>query len=524
MHISQPVNIIPDRNKALNEISASGMLWDIIVIGGGATGLGTALDAAARGYKVLLMEQCDFAKGTSGKSTKLIHGGVRYLAQGNIKLVREASIERGILCKNAAHLVENKTFIVPVYTFMEAVKYRIGLKLYDWISGNYSLGPSYFLNSKKAKEILPAVITKNLKGAILYHDGQFDDSRLAINLMQSIWENNGFAFNYLKVKKLNKNDQGKICGLLAIDLETGKEFSFMAKAVVNATGVFTDNILQLDNAGQAATIAVSQGVHLVLPKFFYGSDKAMLIPKTSDGRVLFIVPWHQKILVGTTDTPVDTINIEPKALEEEIEFILKTASAYLINKPGRQDVLSVFAGQRPLVASNNINQKTKEISRSHKIIISSSNLFSIIGGKWTIYRKMAVDMIDIVEKKLQWPHRKSITQNLSLHGNQQNTNKSNPHYFYGADINNIDWDGQWISKSLNICSSQVKWAVQQEMCRTIEDFLSRRTRALLLDAAESIRIAPTVALLMAKELNRDEKWIKEQVALYHTVAQFYLLH
>ena len=524
MQISQPANIIPDRNQALNEILTAGTLWDIIVIGGGATGLGTALDSAARGYKVLLLEQCDFAKGTSGKSTKLIHGGVRYLAQGNFKLVREASIERGLLCKNAAHLVENKTFIVPVYTFLDAIKYRIGLKLYDWVSGKYSLGPSYFLNSKKAKEILPAVITKNLKGAILYHDGQFDDSRLAINLMQSIWENNGVAFNYVQVKKLNKNEEGKICGLQAIDLETGKEFSFMAKAVVNATGVFTDNILQMDSAGQAVTIAASQGVHLVLPKFFYGSDKAMLIPKTSDGRVLFIVPWHQNILVGTTDTPVDTISIEPKALEEEIEFILKTVSAYLINKPGKKDVLSVFAGLRPLAVSNKGNKKTREISRSHKIIVSKSQLFSIIGGKWTTYRLMAEEMIDTIEKKMKWPHKKTITKNLSLHGNQQSTNRSNPHYYYGTDINNIDWDGEWISKPLNICSSQVKWAVQQEMCRTIDDFLSRRTRALLLDAAESIRIAPTVALLMAKELNHDEIWIKEQVALYYSVAQFYLLH
>lgn len=521
--MSRPDHILPQRENALHEIAAAQILWDIIVIGGGATGLGTALEAATRGYKVLLLEQSDFAKGTSGKSTKLIHGGVRYLAQGNIKLVREASIERGLLIKNARHLVENKTFIVPVYHFWDVIKYRIGLKLYDWISGSFSMGASYFLPAKKAAGQLPGVIVKNLKGAILYHDGQFDDSRLAINLFQSIWDHQGFAFNYMKVQSLIKDVNGIITGLHATDVETGKEFSFLTKAVVNATGVFADQILLMDNPQQQKTIRASQGIHLVLPRSFYPSDKALLIPKTSDGRVLFIVPWHQKVLVGTTDTPVDSISLEPVALAQEINFILNSVSEYLINKPEQKDVLSVFAGLRPLAANQYGNQNTKEISRGHKMIISPSQLFSVIGGKWTTYRKMAEDCINKIEQKLQWPHRPSVTQNLALHGNTATPNLQHPFYYYGSDLEKINWEGEWISEALKIHSAQVKWAVQQEMCRTVEDFLSRRTRALLLDASESLRIAPTVALLMANELNRDEKWIAEQLKQFHTVAQSYLI-
>ncbi|HUM65189.1 MAG TPA: glycerol-3-phosphate dehydrogenase/oxidase [Chitinophagaceae bacterium] len=415
---------LADRNCSLRKISSPGKTWDIIVIGGGATGLGIALDATVRGYKTLLVEQADFAKGTSSRSTKLVHGGVRYLAQGDIRLVREASIERGLLHRNAPHLVKDQTFIVPVYTQWDRLKYTVGLKIYDWISGKLSLGRSVFISRKETIERLPGIRTKDLKGGVVYHDGQFDDSRLAINLVQSIWENGGAAINYMQVNGLLKDDQKNVAGVTAKDTETGELYTFRAKSVVNATGVFVDDILQMDRPGINKSICVSQGVHLVLDRKFYPSSEALMIPETSDGRVLFAVPWHDKVVLGTTDTPVEQASLEPQALEIEISFILETANNYLATKPGRSDVLSVFAGLRPLAAPQNEEQKTKEISRSHKIIVSESKLFTILGGKWTTYRKMGEDMVNRIEKELNWQHKKPATASLHIHGYHPDTDGS----------------------------------------------------------------------------------------------------
>ncbi|RYG44729.1 MAG: glycerol-3-phosphate dehydrogenase/oxidase, partial [Chitinophagaceae bacterium] len=338
---------LKDREAYLSRISGV-KEWDLIVVGGGATGLGIALDATTRGYKTLLLEQADFAKGTSSRSTKLVHGGVRYLAQGDIRLVREASIERGLLHRNAPHLVRDQQFIVPVYSTWDRLQYTIGLKLYDWIAGTLSLGPSVFISREKTLASIPGLNPHLLKGGIRYHDGQFDDSRLAINLAQTIWENGGYAVNYIQVTHLHKNAQSKLNGVSAIDTESNQVYEFKSKAIVNATGVFVDRILQMDTPGSEKSICVSQGIHLVLDKKFYASEEAMMIPKTSDGRVLFAVPWHDKVVVGTTDTPVDEASLEPQALEKEIDFILDTAGAYLLSRPKREDVLSVFAGLRPL--------------------------------------------------------------------------------------------------------------------------------------------------------------------------------
>ena len=346
------------REDVITKINSQN-IWDILVIGGGATGLGIALEACTRGYSTLLVEQSDFAKSTSGKSTKLVHGGVRYLAQGNISLVREATVERGLLSKNAPHLVKNQTFIIPVYNWWSRLKYTMGLKLYDWISGRLSLGSSVFISRKKVLENLPGIISKNLFGGILYHDGQFDDARLAINLAQTIFDNGGYAINYMKVDSLLKND-GKLCGVVASDAETSEQFTLNSKAVINATGVFADDILKMDNPGAKKNIALSQGVHLVLDKKFFPGKDALMIPETSDGRVLFIVPWHDRLLVGTTDTPVQDITLEPVALETEIEFILHTATTYLTLMPKRKDVLSVFAGLRPLA----LRRKRKPYQRN----------------------------------------------------------------------------------------------------------------------------------------------------------------
>ncbi len=517
-----------DRNTALNQLADSSIQWDLLVIGGGATGLGIALDATVRGYKTLLVEGADFAKGTSSRSTKLVHGGVRYLAQGNVQLVREASIERGRLCQNAPHLVRNQTFIIPIYNKWDRIKYTIGLKIYDWIAGRMSLGRSEFISRHETIQALPGIRQFGLLGGVLYHDGQFDDSRLAINLVQSIIEQDGCAINYMKVTGLLKNKEGKVEGAVTQDQETGKTFKIQAKAVVNATGVFVDDILEMDNATAPKSICVSQGVHLVLDKKFLPSEHALMIPETSDGRVLFAVPWHGKLVIGTTDTPVDSASLEPRALEKEISFILETASSYLLKKPSRSDVLSVFAGLRPLAAPKQGERKTKEISRSHKIIVSPSNLFTILGGKWTTFRRMGEDMVDRIEKQLRWKHKKSATAQLRIHGYHTKVDWNDPFYFYGSDAAFVTHGmntnaGQWISESLKIHEKQVKWAVKHEMARTVEDVLSRRTRALFLDAEESIRISHEVAVIMAPLLNKGNDWILEQVKAFARIAHQYVL-
>lgn len=518
---------VPNRITLINRLAIQ-KEWDLIVIGGGASGLGIALEAVSRGYTVLLVEQADFAKGTSSRSTKLVHGGVRYLAQGDIQLVREASIERGLLWRNAPHLVKNQTFIIPIYTWFDRLKYTIGLKLYDWISGSLSLGSSVFISRSKALQKLPNIKAEGLVGGVLYHDGQFDDSRLAINLAQTIIERGGVALNYMKVTGLIKDNGQHISGVQVMDTETSRSFTCKAKSVINATGVFVDAILQMDNPTGSKSITASQGVHLVLDKKFYPANDALMIPATSDGRVLFAVPWHGKVVVGTTDTPVSEASLEPQALEKEIAFILENASRYFVQQPKRSDVLSVFAGLRPLAAPQKDNQKTKEISRSHKILVTPSHLFTILGGKWTTFRKMGEDMVDRVEKELQWPHKKTATKQLAIHGSIANVDQNDPLYFYGSDTTQVKalmngHASEWLSASLKIHEAQVIWAVQHEMARTVEDVLSRRTRALLLDARESIRMAEPVAIIMAKALQKDEQWIREQVVAYTKLAEGYLL-
>ncbi len=496
---------IMNRDQLLRKATEAGTGWDVLVIGGGASGLGIALEAVTRGYKTLLVEQADFASGTSSRSTKLVHGGVRYLAQGNIALVREASIERGLLKQNAPHLVKNQTFIIPVYTVWDKVKYTIGLKFYDWIAGRLSLGPSVFVSRKETMEALPEVKSKGLVGGVLYHDGQFDDSRLAVNLAQTIVEQGGVAINYLGVTGLKKSDDGKITGASIKDTIRGTSYQVKAKVVVNATGVFADDILKMDNPAAPKSIVASQGIHLVLGREFFSSTHALMIPQTSDGRVLFAVPWHKEVVVGTTDTPVRQIAMDPRPLEQEIEFILNTAGAYLNKKPARKDVLSVFAGLRPLAAPKEGKEKTKEISRNHKIIFSSTGLFTIIGGKWTTYRKMGEDMINHMERKLGWPVTNSKTKHLPIHGYFTGADWTDPFYFYGSDAIYIkeNINGVLVSEKLNIYEAQVRWAVTHEMARTVEDVLARRTRALFLDAAECMRIAEQVSEIMMQELQQN---------------------
>jgi glycerol-3-phosphate dehydrogenase len=519
-----------EREKLIESVE-SGQVWDIVVIGGGASGLGAALDAATRGYKTLLLEQYDFTVGTSSRSTKLVHGGVRYLAQGNVALVLEALKERGLLLNNAPHLVRNQKFLIPSYTWWYKPYYTLGLTLYDLLSGKLSFGRSLPYSTKKTLKKIPTLRQTNLRGSVLYHDGQFDDSRLGVNLMQTVIEKGGVPLNYMKVTGLLKNE-GKVCGVIAVDSETQREHNIEAKAVLNATGVFVDGILQQDNPDADDVVMASQGVHIVIDGEFLKSDHAIMIPKTADGRVLFAVPWHDKVIIGTTDIPKEQALIEPEPTNEEIDFILETAGKYLTRKPTRTDIKSIFAGLRPLAASTKgANGKTKEISRSHKIITSKSGLVTIIGGKWTTYRQMGEEVIDRLAAIANLKKTKSKTKNLKIHGFKKNTNFNNSLYFYGSDIGIIEGLieerpelGEWLSKELNIIKAQVVIAVKSEMARNVIDVLARRTRALFLDAKESIKIAPAVAEILAMELKKDKKWEQEQIELYNTIARNYLIN
>ena len=505
-----------------------GQQWDIVIIGGGATGLGVAVDAASRGFKTLLLERYDFAKGTSSRSTKLVHGGVRYLQQGNIKLVTEALHERGILRKNAPHLVKNQSFIVPNYKWWEGPYYGIGLKVYDWMSGSLGLGPSKLLSKEETLQLAPTLDAEGLRGGVLYHDGQFDDARLAINLAQTAAQCGGVLLNYCRVDGLLKAG-GKIVGVEMEEEGSGKRYAIHAKAVINATGVFTDRILQLDDPASEPLIAPSQGVHIVLDKEFLPGEAAIMVPHTDDGRVLFAVPWHGKIIIGTTDTLVKEIQEEPRPLPEEIDFILRQIGRYLTKAPDRKDIRSTFAGLRPLVKSS--SKRTAELSRDHLITVSDSGLITITGGKWTTYRRMAEDTVNTAIARSGLTERECKTATLSIHGADTTgaTVFDTPLYYYGSDGPAIralaglksGW-GDLLHPRLPYIKAEIIWAAQEEWCETVEDALSRRTRALLLDAHAAIECAPAVAALLADALKKDDRWQQEQVEAFKKVAAGYL--
>lgn len=521
-----------NRDNFVKEIADSSLIWDFVIVGGGATGLGTALDAASRGYKVALVEQYDFTKATSSRSTKLVHGGVRYLAQGDVSLVVEALRERGLMRKNAPHLVKDQRFIIGNYKWWEKSFYTIGLTLYDVLAGKQAFGRSLPMSTKSVVKEIPQIQTQGLRGGVVYHDGQFDDSRMGVNILQTAVEHGAVAVNYMKVTSLVKNETNKVSGVKVHDQMTGQEYTLNAKVVVNATGIFVDDLMKMDAPEKDNIVRPSQGVHLVVDKSFLGGNTAVMIPKTSDGRVLFCVPWHDRVVLGTTDTPMKEFVLEPKPLEEEIEFILKTAGEYLKKQPKREDVLSVFAGLRPLAAppKNADSAKTKEISRSHKVLISESGMITITGGKWTTYRDMAQDVIDKAIVSANLPKKECKTQGIRIHGYKKNVDRSNFSYVYGSDYENIQQIevedptlSELLHSNFDYTGGMVVWAVRAEMALTVEDVLSRRLRALLLDARAAIDIAPKVASIMAKEMGKDKQWEEDQVKEFTDLAQQYLL-
>jgi glycerol-3-phosphate dehydrogenase len=515
-----------NRTEQLAQLAAT-PVYDIIIIGGGATGLGCAVDAASRGYKTLLLEKYDFAKGTSSRATKLVHGGVRYLAQGNIRLVREALYERGRLLQNAPHVCHTLSFVVPSYKWWQKWYYGMGLRAYEFLSFKLSLGKTKLLTKKKALQMLPGLSLDNFNGGVLYFDGQFDDSRLAINLAQTAAEQGATVLNYCGVNHFLKKDS-KITGVTATDELTGNSFDIKAKVVINATGVFADSILQLAENHTAQTIAPSQGIHLVVDKHFFEGDAGMMIPKTDDGRVLFAIPWHSKLLLGTTDTPVKHISTEPIAAKEEIDFVIRNFNRYTAKDISYADVRSVFAGLRPLANAGG-QKKTAVMPRDHQIKILPSGLVHVTGGKWTTYRRMAEDAISKAVQSCGLAAKPCKTKNLQIHG-WDNSVVRGDLSVYGADAAGIKklveaeaMLAEKIHPAYPYTKAEVKWMVQNEMAVTVEDILARRIRLLFLDAVAAMEAAPVVAAIMALELIHNKDWEAKQVADFVALAKGYLI-
>ncbi len=516
------------RTEMLRRLAARSQACDFVIIGGGATGVGVAIDAAARGYRVALFEQADFGKGTSSRSTKLIHGGVRYLQQGNIPLVMEALKERGILRQNAPHLVHDLPFVVPNYAWWEAPFYGIGMRVYNALAGKYGFGPSRNLSREEVIARIPTIETEGLRGGVVYHDGQFDDARLLINMAETAAEQGAVLLNYAPVTALLRDDEGYVNGVSVRDLETGETLDVRGRVVINATGVFADGIRRMDEPDASPVIRPSQGVHIVLDRSFLPGESAIMVPHTADRRILFAIPWHGRVLIGTTDTPVTEVSLEPRPLEEEVTFLLEHAVRYLTKDPTRADVLSVFAGLRPLVDHG--EQDTAAVSREHSVLVSHAGLVTVAGGKWTTYRRMAEDTVDHAATLAGLEPRACVTRELDIHGIHRHADQFGALAQYGSNALGVEALcatnaelGELLHERLAVRAGEVLWAVRNGMARTVDDFLARRTRSLLLDARAAQEMAPRVATLMAAELGRDEAWRAAQISGFQALAGHYLL-
>lgn len=495
----------------------AGERFDLLVIGGGATGLGVALDAAVRGYSVALVERGDFACGTSSRSTKLVHGGVRYLRQGNIGLVRSALRERGRLVRNAPHLVHALAFVIPAYAPTDRLFYGAGLHLYDLLAGRRSLGASRVLDRAETLARLPTVASDGLRGGVLYHDAQFDDARLAITLARTAAARGAVVVNYVEARGFVR-ENGRVVGAELGDTIKGDEFTARAKVVVNATGIFVDEMRRREDAKAGALVTVSQGIHLVLPRRFLPGNAALMVPKTDDGRVLFAVPWHDRVIVGTTDTPRPVPEREPKALPEEVAFVLRHARRYLAEAPEPEDVLSVFAGLRPLLRGA-AGSRTASLSREHAMVVGPGGVLTVTGGKWTTYREMAEQAVDLAARLASLPSRECGTADLPLIGATEGGGS-----VYGAEHAAVmaSGAGKLLHPRLPYTEAEVRWAAREEIAQGVADVLARRTRALFLDARAAMECAPEVAKILAEELGKDSKWMAREGLEFRNLASAYL--
>ena len=511
------------RDQLLDEL-ASNETFDLVVIGGGATGAGIALDAASRNYRVALIEREDFGSGTSSKSSKLVHGGVRYLANGEFSLVKEALRERSNLLNNAPHLVEALGFIIPTKNLYERCKYGVGLYLYDQLARDKQFDRSRGLSLVELEQTTKTLRLNEFTGAVRYSDAQFDDTRLLWDLVNQAHEHGAKVANYCEATAITKTN-GKVSGVEVLDVETDTLFNIKANAVVNATGAWSDEIGALDDPDDPNTIVPSQGTHIVVDKRFYPADDALLIPRTSDGRVMFVIPWHGKVVIGTTDEKLASGSTEATPTDKEIDLILNTTADYLQTAPTREDISACFAGIRPLSAVG-AGARTAKISREHSIEVSHSGLITISGGKWTTYRLMAEHCVDMFEKVAQHSHRPCRTSTLLLAEASPNQKFSQ----YGQQAPQLlalsatpSTPDELLEGELTLTGAEVVWSVQNEMARTLMDVLARRSRILFLDAGAAQTIAPKVAELMRKELGKDSAWVAKQLAAFHEQAKSFSL-
>ena len=508
---------LPTKRQELLARLAANPRYDLAVVGGGATGLGVALDAASRGLRVVLVEAQDFAKGTSSRSTKLVHGGVRYLAQGNISLVREALRERTTVLHSAPHIAQPLAFVMPCYRWWETPFYGLGLTLYDQLAGKAGLGKTELLNSAQTQQLLPTAQTQGLRGGVKYWDGQFDDARLALAIGRTAAQHGALLINYCRAEQLLYSE-GQIAGLECTDTHTRTRYSIETRCVINATGVWVDALRERDGAANPAgrnapvkpMVAPSQGVHLVVDAEFLQADVALMVPKTSDGRVLFAVPWLGKVILGTTDTPSKDLALEPTPLKEEADFILGESARYLRKAPTRADVKSVWVGLRPLVKHHDDEGATQKLSREHTVIVSRSGLVTVTGGKWTTYRVMAEDVLGAcLERGLLKANPASATAQMTLVGapalgqsaNHPTLRDGQGMHSYGTErafVATLPGADRWIAPRLS--EAMVRFAARYEYATSVEDVLGRRSRMLFLDARLAAKVAPQVAEILAQEI------------------------
>ncbi|MEM7466217.1 MAG: glycerol-3-phosphate dehydrogenase/oxidase [Pseudomonadota bacterium] len=512
-----------DRSSHIRTLK-NGDPFDLLVIGGGATGAGIALDAASRNYRVALVEREDFGSGTSSKSSKLVHGGVRYLANAEFSLVREALRERSRLRKNAPHLVKPLGFVIPARGFYERLKYTVGLKLYDLLAGDSLFARSRSLKLAELATMMRGLNQAAFSSAVIYSDAQFDDTRLLWDIVAKAESLGATIANYCEVTGLTK-EHSKLSAVRVMDRESQQHFEISARSVINATGAWSDYIGALDNEDDDKSVVPSQGTHIVIDRHFFPSDQALLIPRTADGRVMFVIPWHDKVVIGTTDEKLPSGSTEPMPTSEEIDLVLSTAADYLTTPPTRKDVTACFAGIRPLAAVGG-KSRTAKISREHSIEVSDSGLITINGGKWTTYRLMAEQCVDMFEQVSNTAHRPCVTNSLAI----SSDSNAGPFCHYGDKATELEAMittdpalGEPLTPELTLTAAHVAWAVRHEMARTLMDVLARRTRSVFLNARATQAVAPRVAEIMCAELGENDNWISEQLQVFERQLSAYLL-